>query len=512
MAPGPETSSKQPEARTTAHSTSDNGNTDLRQLPSPTSSSPYSNVGPGIRADTHNIQSPTSLLLNVLGLEYLRPGRDAETRINDGVESPGSDSSGSVYTPQYDMTSLAPYFSPSHSADATQYKLAEQESAIPPQERSLVDERSPGQERVEGQRDTNPDYSKHVGAQVSIPSAFKSDADSSKQPTLPRELTNLSRSNAEIQGAAALMNLNRAASLASSATTANPILKQPLPTNNFPSYIFRRGSRELFGQEHINPVSVPESNRIISSTRNRGNTYRLQEGGITSPAGRPPGYIWPRDNSYFSNQLPQQERFIFANSGSPCIPTGESWYPTSTAVPPYLRFHTNTHDGRRSSIGLVRAPIGSNSRLGTSQWQLAAPGEVPDYIISGTVADRQLNIFYVTNADGTFPDGSRPRPSPLLQAPYTVVGASSHNLAPEKDSSDVQMGAEDKEDAVVETGPSTIVIDKDLPHRITTSGDLSRTTIVIDDDPPLRERPIMARPRTVKWPQDVGIFGFFIQY
>lgn len=197
---------------------------------------------------------------------------------------------------------------------------------------------------------------------------------------------------------------------------------------------------------------------------------------------------------------------MIEDSRSPRLQVQEPWYRTSTSFPPLLRFRTNSYDCHRVSIGLVRAPIGSTSRLGNSRWQLAALHEVPDIMISGTPADRRLNVFYVPNADGTFPDNNQARLSPLLQAQHTTIGVLSPNLVPEEDISEVQMGSDGKEDSV-ENGQNTIVIDEDPPHRAATNRDLPHTTIVIDDDPPPQ-----ARPRTVNWPRDVGAPRFLIQY
>lgn len=307
------------------------------------------------------------------------------------------------------------------------------------------------------------------------------------QPTHPRVLTNLPRSNEEIQGAAALMNLNRPES---STISVRPIVTQTPSTDNFSSYTISRDSGGSPSRMGRNLFPVPESNRmVLPTTRNRGRNYRLQEGSVNNQVGQVFRNFWHMGNYNYNGYVDQQERFMVEGSRSPRLQAQEPWYRSSTPFPPLLRFRTDSYDRHRAFIGLIRAPIGSTSRLGNSQWQLAAPHEAPDFIISGTPADRRLNIFYVPNADGTFPDNNQARLSPLLQAPHTIIGVSSPNFVPEEGGSEALMGSGDRQ--------NTIVIDEDPPHRATTNRNLPRTTIVIDDPP-------QVRPRAVNWPRDVG--------
>lgn len=307
----------------------------------------------------------------------------------------------------------------------------------------------------------------------------------------PGVLTNRPRSNSEIQGAAALMNLNRPAS---SMTNMRPIVTPTPPTDNPSSYTVRRDGGASPSRMRRNSFPAAESNRMVLPTRNRGRDYCLQEGSINNQVGQVFGNFWRMGNHNPNSYPGQQGGFIVEGSRSPRLQG--PWYRTSTPFPPLLRFRANNYDRHRAFIGLVRAPIGSTSRLGNSQWQLASPHEAPDFIISNTPADRQLNIFYVPDADRTFPGSIQARFSPLLQAPRAIVGVSSPNLVPEEDSSEAQMGSGDRENAV-ENGQNTI-INEDPPYGATTNRNLPRATIVIDDDPP------QVRPRTVNWPQDVG--------
>lgn len=307
------------------------------------------------------------------------------------------------------------------------------------------------------------------------------------QPTHPRVLTNRPRSSEEIQGAAALMNLNRPES---STISVRPIVTQTPSMDNFSSYTISRDSGGSPSRMRRNIFPVPESNRmVLPTTRNRGRNYRLQEGSVNNQVGQVFRNFWHMGNYNYNGYVDQQERIMVEGSRSPRLQAQEPWYRSSTPFPPLLRFRTDNYDRHRAFIGLIRAPIGSTSRLGNSQWQLAAPHEAPDFIISGTPADRRLNIFYVPNADGTFPDNNQARLSPLLQAPHTIIGVSSPNLVPEEGGSEALMGSGDRQ--------NTIVIDEDPPHRATTNRNLPRTTIVIDDPP-------QVRPRAVNWPRDVG--------
>lgn len=432
-------------------------------------------------------------------------------KANGDVESDGSDSSDSIYNPPPDLTrenqptdpDHFPYTNPSSSVDVNQYSVPDRESSLRGQSHPAVYRGPFGQQRI-SQQERYPAHSRHPGAQAVTKSAYKYGTHTSSQFVPPEPM---SMSSADIQGAATLMSLGHDANLEYSASTTSPIVTQT-PQRNYPPHILHSNTQVTGtpstvnpGLPNINPVSYPDPDWIIlPPTRTRGENYRLQEGSVRSPAHESVGYPQSAQNFNYSTRLPEPEALMYVPYRDPRPPVG--W-----PVLPPLQFHTNSYDRHQSSIGLVRAPIGSPSRIGNSPWKLAAHNEVPDFRMTGTPADRKLDIFYVPNADGEFPSHNQPRSSlaqthPLTMAPYQ------NPPLPEDEISGIRMGSEDEEgveQSVHVNEQTPIVINDNPPHRTTIGRNQPRVTIVIDDDMPSRDRPVTPRPSKIKWPEDVGI-------
>lgn len=448
-----------------------------------------------------------------------------ENRVNGDVESEGSDSSSdSIYNPPPEMTpenqltdpGHFPYTDPSPPVDVNLYSLPNRESTLRGQGHPAVYRGPLGQQRV-SQQERYPAHPRHPGTQAVTKSAYKYGTHTSSQfvPTGPMSMLPLSI--ADIQGAATLMSLGHDANFAySSGTTGLVVTQQPQRNNT--SHIFHSNTQVTGappavnpGLQNINPVSYPEPDPdwiILPPTRTRSKNYRLQEGSVRSPARQTVRNPQPVQNFNSSTRLPQPEPFMHVNNANPYPPAGVPWYPMGGPVLPPLQFRTNSYDRHQSSIGLVRAPIESASRIGTSPWKLAARNEVPDFRVTGTPADRNLDLFYVPNADGGFPGHNQPRPflaqtpHPLTMAPYQT------RPLPEDEISSVRMGSEDEErveQSVNVNEQNTIVIEDNPPYRTTINRNQPRATVVIDDDVPGRDQPILPRPSKIKWPEDVSI-------
>lgn len=470
-----------------------------------------------------NTQTSASLLIEVLNREQKRVDSEKGNKDGDDIESQGSDSSDSIYTPPPDLTHGKQPTGPVHvpstdassSMDDNMHRLPNHDPTFQGQGHSLVDRRASQQEGIP------------VHARKSAPKS--STLVSSQLPT-PGLAGILSMSRADIQGAAALMNLNHDHNLRHRIGNTNPA---PTQNPDRTSRLFRNnirvpGTRPEVGprRQNRNSVFVPGPGRaVLPPPRTRGIDYRLQQRNVRNPAHRPVGNHWPAGNFGSGPRLTQQHMFMGAGSQYQHPPVGGPWYSTGAPILPPLQFRTNSYDQRRSSIGLVRAPIGSSSRLGNSPWQLAAANQVPDVRMTGTPADRNLNIFYVPNPDGTFPVLNQPISYPIIQAlPPSVISPPVYR-PPEEDYANIRMGFEDNERAVEEVldenEHNTIVAHggpprrtttdgnqpRTAPHRNTINNNQPRTTIVIDDDPPLRDETTVSR-RSIKWPKDVSALLF----
>lgn len=478
------------------------------------------------RGDT---QTSTSLLIEVLNREQRRVDNENENKDDDDIKSQGSDSSGSVYSPPPDITHgnrptrsvHVPSTNPSSSMDGNMHRLPGQEPILYGQDHSIV-KRRPSWQKGTNQREI-PVYARKTAA--------KSGTLASSQLPTPGPTSILSMSRADIQGATALMNLNHDRNLTRSIGTANPAPTQnPERTSHIlrnNTYVASAQPEAGPGRENTNSGFVPPPGRVVlPPPRTRGIDYRLQEGSVRSHTHRPVSNPWPADNFGSGQRLTQQHTFMDAGSEYPRPPVGGLWYSTGAPILPPLQFRTNSYNQHRSSVGLVRAPIGSSSRLGNSPWQLAAANQVPDVRMTGTPADRDLDIFYVPNPDGSFPVLNQPISYPIIQAtPPSVISPPIYRR-PEEDYAGIRMGSEYQERAVEETldeneqntvsagdgPPHRATTDRNqpctTPHRTSIDSNQPRTTIVIDDDPPPRDETTVSR-RSIKWPKDVGILLFY---
>lgn len=467
-----------------------------------------------------NIQTSTPLLIEVLNREQRRVDSEKGNKDGDETESQGSDSSDSVYTPPPDPTHGNQPTEPVHvpstdvssSMDDNMHRLPDQESTLYGQAHSLVDRRTSQQEGI-------PVYARKSAPQSST-------LVSSQLPT-PGPASILSMSRADIQGAAALMNLNHDHNLRHRTGNSN---QAPMQNPERTSRIFRNntripGTRPEAGprRQNRNSALVPDPGwAVLPPSRTRGIDYRQQQGSVRSPAHGPVSNPWPANNFSSGPRLTRQHTFMNAGNEYPRPPVGGPWHSTGAPILPPLQFRTNSYDQHRSSIGLVRAPIGSSSRLGNSPWQLAPANRAPDVRMTGTPADRNLNIFYVPNPDGSFPVLNQPISYPIIQAlPPSVISPPVYR-PPDEDYADIRMGFEDNERVVEEgrdeNGQDTIVANDGPPRGTTTHGNQPRTiphrnqprtTIVIDDDPPLRDETTVSR-RSIKWPKDVGTLLFYL--
>lgn len=446
------------------------------------------------------------------------------------VESEGSDSSGSIYEPppitggnEPKNPSHFPYTNPnpSSSADANRYSGPNRESTLRGQGHPAVYRGPLGQQRV-SQQERYPAPSRHPGTQAVTKSGYRYGTHTSSQFVPQGPMSMLPISSADIQGAATLMSLGHDANSAYSASATSPIITRG-PQRNYTSHIFHggapvTGARSAAGPglQNTNPVPHPDPEPepdpnwiILPPTRKRSKNYRLQEGSVRSPARQSVRNPQPAQNFNPSMRLPQPETFMYMPNAIPHPPTGVPWYPMGGPAPPPLQFRTNSYDRHQSSIGLVRAPIGSPSRIGNSPWKLAARDEVPDFRMTGTPADRKLDIFYVPNTDGEFPSHNQQPRSSLAQTPHPLPMAPYQNPPlPEDEISGIRMGSEDEErveQSVHVNEQNTIAIDDSPPHRPTIERNQPLTTVVIDDEQPRRDQLVISRPSKIKWPEDVGI-------
>lgn len=436
----------------------------------------------------HQEQSPH--LLAILDQARRRVGGSV---IDDDIESQGSDSEDSVYLPQElpsanrpTVPTQHPLPTPSRPIDAT----LQTSPILDPGRRAQGHRPIRGVPRLvrgaEGDHNLNLLHVGHMREQdVRITGMAES-------PTVLLGNSNLPIDMAEIQGAAALLDLNHPANTpgtgpaiarAIETEISRNIRSADAPAQTTPHEEFIRALYSRIYGQNVGPTN-----------RNQDSHHYPRSQYVSGPG----GYVASRTGNirafggFQSENQHLQQRWVGDGVSEARGPASTLQHSTASLVSPPLRFQTNTLARYGPSIGLVRAPLGSSSRIGTSQWQVAASNQVPECTITGTPADRNLDVFFLPNADGTFPDDNRPRPSATSTRPPNPMSSNSRaNWPPEYNTSELQMGHDDEED---------------------TEENNEQNVTVIKDDQSDRAAPTTTRRSAIKWPQDVGIPDKYISY